>query len=526
MRSLLSLFSLSILLAFPVWGQNNTSTATTLPLSASEPATKGSSFPHMLDEEDPVSTVLQDFDHHYTYKNPTSSRYDTLLYNTNRFRSDEVPRYTQSQIRKRLYDMPMVVPMDYNVYVQRYIEVYSVERREQVSRMMGLAQVYFPIFEEELDRAGMPMEIKYLSVVESALDPHARSYVGATGLWQFMLSTGNMYGLKVDTYVDERKDPVKSTRAALRYLQESYNEYGDWLLAIASYNCGPGNVRKAIARSGGKKTFWEVREYLPKETRGYVPAFIAAAYVFEYAHEHNIYPTYVDFSFHQDTLHLRQMDITLSEIAQMTRTDINVLKNLNPELKLDRIPYSTKPYVLRVPPQAAEYFARNQVAIMNQYGKRRDQFIEPIPTVTLAGTVRPPSQTDAPPTNRKLVYYTVQSGDAVSTIAEKFGVSSSQVASWNNLRRYRIRAGQRLKIYVTSTQAKQIAQAPSPKTVPSRTVAGPPAPTGAATYYTVRSGDTLWGIANQYSVNLDQLSRLNPGLNAKNLKIGQRIRVR
>lgn len=526
MKALLALLSLFLLTLSPVLSQNNTSTASELPKPDPTETTKGSRFTDLIEEKDPIASTMRSFEEHYTYNNPQTSRYDTLLYNTQKFQPNEVPRYSQSQIQQRLYDLPMVVPMDYNVYVQRYINVYSVQRREQVSRMMGLGQVYFPIFEEELDRAGMPMELKYLSVVESALDPHARSYVGATGLWQFMLSTGRIYGLKVDSYVDERKDPVKSTRAALRYLQNAYDEYGDWLLAIASYNCGPGNVRKAIARSGGKRTFWEVRDYLPRETRGYVPAFIAATYVFEHAHLHNIYPTYVDFSFHQDTLHLSKIDITLSEIAKLSNTDVNVLKNLNPELKLDRIPYSVKPYILRVPPATATFFANNQRSIVYQYGKRRDKHIEPVQTVTLSGSVRKPNKTYTPPANRKLVYYTVRSGDAVSTIAERHGVSSRQIASWNNLRRYRIRAGQKLKIYVSTSKAKQLAQGTPRKTSPSRAVGGPPAPSGTGSYHTVRSGDTLWGIANKYSVQVDRLGKLNPGLNARNLKIGQRVRVR
>jgi membrane-bound lytic murein transglycosylase D len=485
MRSLIVLLSLLILSFSLAYSQNNTSTATTLPRSITENTTKGSRFSDMLGDQDPVSASLQSFDEHFTYKNPSSSRYDTLLYNTGKFRADEVPRYNQSVTQQRLYDLPMVISMDYNVYVQRYIDVYSVQRREQVSRMLGLARVYFPIFEEELDRAGMPMELKYLSVVESALDPHARSRVGATGLWQFMLSTGRLYGLKVDSYVDERKDPVKSTRAALRYLQEAYNEYGDWLLAIAAYNCGPGNVRKAIARSGGKKNFWQIREYLPRETRGYVPAYIAATYVFNYAAEHNIYPTYVDFSFHQDTLHLRRMDITLSEIAKLSNTDVHTLKNLNPELKLDRIPYSARPYVLRVPPQTAQYFASNQRMITMQYGKRRDQYIEPTPHQSVAGTPVRNTHSYDPPAGKKLVYYTVQSGDAVSTIAEKFGVSSRQIAAWNNLRRYRIRAGQRLKIYTSPSQAKQASRTRNvPKATTSRPAGPPP---------TLRTGYLLHG---------------------------------
>ncbi|MEL6843991.1 MAG: transglycosylase SLT domain-containing protein, partial [Bacteroidota bacterium] len=448
MRLSIFLTGLLLLAITITYGQNNTSTASELPPSAKPDATtKGSKFLEML-EDDQIEESLDNFSENYTYTNPSSSRYDTLLYNTGKFRPDEIPRYSQSQVQKQLYDLPTVIPMDYNIYVQRYIDVYAIRRREQVSRMMGLGRVYFPIFEEELDRMGMPIELKYLSVVESALDPHARSYVGATGLWQFMLSTGRLYGLKVDSYVDERKDPIKATKAAMRYLSEAHKEFGDWLLAIASYNCGPGNVRKAIARSGGKKTFWEIREWLPRETRGYVPAFIAATYVFEYSHMLNIYPTYVDFSFHQDTLHLKRMDITLQEVADQTGTDVHLLKNLNPELKLDRVPYSARPYVLRVPPKTAQAYALKERSIKSKYGQKRDQYIAPIPTRYVgSNTVRNQPKSYDPPAGRKLVYYTVRPGDAVSTIAERYGVSSRQIASWNGLRRYRIRAGQKLKMY-------------------------------------------------------------------------------
>ncbi len=528
MRLTTFLIGIVLFASFQAFGQNNTSTASALPPSAKPDATtKGSKFLEML-EEQVVTEPLDNFNENYTYTNPSSSRYDTLLYNTGKFRADEVPRYSQSQVQKQLYDLPTLIPMDYNIYVQRYIDVYALKRREQVSRMMGLSRVYFPIFEEELDRMGMPIELKYLSVVESALDPHARSYVGATGLWQFMLSTGRLYGLKVDSYVDERKDPIKATKAAMRYLSEAHKEFGDWLLAIASYNCGPGNVRKAIARSGGKKTFWEVREWLPRETRGYVPAFIAATYVFEYSHLLNIYPTYVDFSFHQDTLHISRMDITLQELATQTNTDVHVLKNLNPELKLDRIPYSPKTYVLRVPPRTAQKFALNQSAIKNKYGRKRDQYIAPIPTRYVgSNNTRSTTKSYDPPAGRKLVYYTVKSGDAVSTIAERYGVSSRQIASWNGLRRYRIRAGQRLKIYTTPAKAKAAESAARAQSS-ARSVrpAGPQAPkTGQ--YHTVKSGDTLWGIAKQYDgVSVDQINRLNPGLQAKDIKIGQQIRVK
>lgn len=496
--------------------------------------TKGSSFSDWEMEDSRIHEQLARFNSDYSFPNPRVDPYDTLLRSESRFRSDEVPTYSGEVISERLYDLPMIISMDYNIHVQRYIDVYSKRRRDQVSRMMGLANLYFPIFEEELDRMGMPLELKYLSVVESALNPHARSRVGATGLWQFMLATGKAYGLKVDSYVDERKDPHKSTIAAFKYLSNSYAEFGDWLLAIASYNCGPGNVRKAIRRSGGQMDFWKIREYLPRETRGYVPAFIAVAYVFNYAAEHNLYPIYPDFSLETDSVHITKMDITLAEVSDILEVDLDLLRNHNPELKLDRIPYSSTPYVLRVPPGGAVTFAAKEAQIKLQYGKKRDQLPPAVaaryaaearvnPTSTRSGSSATSSFT--PPAGTILVYYTVRSGDVVGGIAEKYGVSARQISSWNGLRRYRIKVGQKLKIYTTQSRAEQ-AGARTNSVAAAPPVAAP-APVGQATYHKVRSGDTLWGIANKYpSVTVSQIQALNPGLDASDLKIGQNVRIK
>ncbi|MDX1907192.1 MAG: LysM peptidoglycan-binding domain-containing protein [Bacteroidia bacterium] len=482
--------------------------------AASQPLTetKGSQFLNL--EDDRIDETLDGFVKNYHYGLPHNSLYDTLLLNTYNFRKDEVPTYPPAAIRQRLYELPTLMVMDYNEQVQRYIDLYTVRRRDQVSRMMGLSKVYFPIFERHLDRMGMPMEIKYLSVVESALNPHAVSRVGATGLWQFMLGTAKMYDLKVDNFVDERRDPEKSTAAAMEYLKNSYNEFGDWLLAIASYNCGPGNVRKAILRSGGKRNFWEIQPYLPKETQGYVPAFIAATYTFEYASAHNIYPTYVDFTLEQDTLQLILVDITLQEIAQMTGADYFLLKNLNPELKTDRIPYSAQPYVLRVPTNVAEYFAENHTRINMLYGRRRDQYI---PSNTLlASTSGAPApvrsvSTPAKPAG-KLIYHTVRSGEVVGEIADKYNVTPRQIAEWNRLSRYRIQVGQKLKIYTNT---------------PVRTTTTAKSTAGSPVNHTVRAGETLWSIAGKYpGTDVNTILRLNQGVTAQNLKPGQVLRVK
>lgn len=474
-------------------------------------------------DDERIEAQMRGFVKNYRYANPTSTVYDTLLRNHQQFRAHEVPEYDPQTIAERLYGLPTLIPMDYNRYVQRYIEVYTVRKRDLSSKVLGLSRVYFPIFEEALDRAGMPLELKYLSVVESALNPHAVSRVGATGLWQFMLSTGRMYDLQVNTFVDERKDPYRATEAALRYLKAAHEEFGDWLLAIASYNCGPGNVRKAIHRSGGKRTFWEIMPYLPRETRGYVPAFIAVNYLFHYAAAHNLHPVHVDFTLQQDTLHLRRMDISLAEIAKLTGADLDELRYLNPELKLERIPFSDQPYVLRVPTEVATYFAKYPRSLRADYGKRREMAR---PNVTLVShQSSSASSSYRPPKGTQLYYHEVKGGEVVGQIADRYGVSARSVAAWNGLYRYRIKVGQKLKIYTTPAKAAAAANYRPPTQSPP-TKPAPQVASGDGSYHTVRNGDTLWDIAQRYDISVGTLTRLNPGLNARDLKVGQAVRVK
>ncbi|MEM6262422.1 MAG: LysM peptidoglycan-binding domain-containing protein [Bacteroidota bacterium] len=470
---------------------------------------------HRGNDTDPVYEKLDSLQANYRFSFPKTSLYDSLILNTYRFAPDEVPVYSEAILQQRLAEIPAVIPMDFNHHVSRFISLYTLERRDQVSRMLGLSRVYFPIFEEALDREGMPVELKYLPVVESALNPHARSRVGATGLWQFMLSTGRLYGLKVNSYVDERKNPFKATEAALRYLKNAHREFGDWLLAIASYNCGVGNVRKAIIRSGGKRNFWQIMPYLPRETRGYVPAFIAATYTFNYAAEHNLYPIYVNFDFNEDTVHIKRMDISLDEIGRLTGIPSEVLKNMNPELKLNRVPYSSKTYVLRVPFSVAEYFQRNHYYLADKYAKK-------VPVHTATASYKPAPKSSKRPSGSKLVYHTVRSGEVVGTIAERYHVSPRSIARWNNLRNYRIRAGQKLKIY---TYKKVSNLSTKPSGTSSSLVAS--AGSSKKLYHTVQKGDTIWTIAKQYhGTSMKSILALNNGLNTRNMKVGQTIRVK
>ena len=261
---------------------------------------------------------------------------------------DENPTYTPEEYIERLRRMPTVMEMGYNDIVQRFIDRYMGRLRHSVSYMLGAANFYVPIFEEALETYQVPLELKYLPVIESALNPKAVSRVGATGLWQFMLGTGKQYGLEVNSLVDERRDPVRASYAAARYLRDLYRIFGDWNLVIAAYNCGPGNINKAIHRSGGLKDYWQLYPYLPAETRGYVPAFIAANYAMTYYCEHNICPMSTRLPLQTDTIVVNR-DVHLEQISAVLDLDIEMLRSLNPQYRRDIVPGATKKYAIRLP---------------------------------------------------------------------------------------------------------------------------------------------------------------------------------
>ena len=261
---------------------------------------------------------------------------------------DENPTYTPEEYIERLRRMPTIMEMGYNDIVQRFIDRYMGRLRHSVSYMLGAANFYVPIFEEALETYQVPLELKYLPVIESALNPKAVSRVGATGLWQFMLGTGKQYGLEVNSLVDERRDPVRASYAAARYLRDLYRIFGDWNLVIAAYNCGPGNINKAIHRSGGLKDYWQLYPYLPAETRGYVPAFIAANYAMTYYCEHNICPMSTRLPLQTDTI-VVDRDVHLEQISAVLDLDIEMLRSLNPQYRRDIVPGATKKYAIRLP---------------------------------------------------------------------------------------------------------------------------------------------------------------------------------
>lgn len=389
----------------------------------------------------------------------------------------------------------------YNPSLENVINSFLTRRRGLMSRMLTISQFYFPLFEQELDNLNIPLELKYLAIVESALNPRARSRVGATGLWQFMYGTGKMYDLDVNSYVDERSDPIKSTKAASLYLEKLYHIFDDWDLALAAYNSGPGNVNKAIRRSGGYKNYWNIRRNLPRETAGYVPAFLATMYIFEYAKEHGFDTQVVDrHYFETDTVHVKDL-ITFDQISELVDVSVEELQVLNPSYKLNLIPYvKGKNYTLRLPIGAIGKFVNNEEAIYAHVKKQLESEEKP-----LAEIVR----------SQEEIRYRVKSGDFLGKIAEKHGVGVSELKNWNGLRSNNIRVGQRLTIY--------------PRKRPTESNKGnTPSNTGAnsgSKVYTVKNGDSLWTISQKYpGISVENLRQWN-GISGNDIKPGTILKL-
>ena len=336
---------------------------------------------------------------------------------------------------QRLQQLPVIMEMSYNSIVRRYIEVYTVKKRKQVEYMLGAGKYYFPMFEQALDAAGLPIELKYLPVIESALNPTAFSRAGASGLWQFMYGTGKMYGLQGNSLVDERRDPMKSTAAAVRFLKDLHNIYNDWMLVIAAYNCGPGNVNKAINRAGGKRDYWAIYNYLPRETRGYVPAFIAATYTMYYHKEHNFCPAEVEMPASSDTLMLTER-VHLIQIAEVLDIELSLLQSLNPQYRKGVIPGNGLPYSLCLPQKH-----------INNFMNRKDEILAyKAEELNKHRIVVEPAAGDPYYRGGGAGTYKVKSGDTLSGISKKQGVSVAQIKKLNNLRSDHLRIGQHLKL--------------------------------------------------------------------------------
>lgn len=348
------------------------------------------------------------------------------------------PEVSDSAYIARLQRIPAIIEMPYNDIVRKFIDMYAIRLRQKVAFMLSANNFYMPIFEEALDLNDLPLELKYLPIIESALNPIATSRQGAVGLWQFMLRTGQLYGLTVNSLVDERRDPIKSTYAAARYLKDLYEIYHDWNLVLAAYNCGPGTINKAIRRAGGETDFWKIYNYLPSETRGYVPAFIAANYIMNYYCEHNISPLEMRLPEGTDTIHITR-NLNLNQVADVCKINIDELRSLNPEFKKDIIPLSTEPYALRLPNSIISKFLENEDSIYNY---------KPEIYQTRRATVKAETQNTSSKKSKsgKAVYHRIRQGDTLGGIAAKYGVSVSQLRRLNGLRGNNIRAGKSLRV--------------------------------------------------------------------------------
>lgn len=435
---------------------------------------------------------------------------------------DDVPTSDEDYLQ-RLKALPTVIEMPYNQVVRSYIDMYTQRRRTLVEEMLGLSLYYMPIFEQALEQEGLPLELKYLPVIESALNPDAVSRVGATGLWQFMLSTAKGLGLEVNSLVDERRDPIRSSELAAKYLKQLYEIYGDWSLAIASYNCGPGNVNKALRRAGGgKQDFWDIYYYLPKETRGYVPAFIAANYVMTYHNDHNIGNALAKRPVLTDTIHITQR-VHFDQISEVLGIPVEELRVLNPQYRRDEIPGDIRPYALTLPSKQVYSYIVSEDSIVNhnsaKYARRT--------------TAVPGGEISDSETQLVVKYHKVKRGETLSIIARRYGVSVSTLKKWNGLRSSRLKTGQRLRI----NTYQRVAKKEEPETVqeelaenkieqpvekPNTTVQQ--SVDVDTKYHTVRRGETLGLIAERYGVTVSRLKDWND-LRSNKIFVGQRLKV-
>lgn len=478
--------------------------------------------------------------------------------------SVEDPFVSEDVYRQRIAKIITPIPLSYNSLVRNYIDIYASKKRDLTSRMLGLSHLYFPLFEEILDKEGLPLEFKYLSVVESALNPTAVSQAGATGIWQFMLSTGKLYNLKVSSYTDERRDPLKATYAACNYFKDMYKIYRDWLLVIAAYNCGPGNVNKAIIRSGGKTNFWEICRYLPAETRGYVPAFIAVCYVMNYSKDHNIVPVIPAFSYFEvDTLRVRKKT-TLSKIANSINLPLDVVSFLNPIYKKGIIPETEIPQIVRLPANKSTVFLNNENSI---YSTDAEEASPILARLKFTKTKTEEENNSSEYSYEKIkTTHVVRRGETISGLADAYNCSATDIKKLNKLKSNKLQAGQKLKIFTWTRIYKPVNDSESAESIKKNsndssllasekqtvsvdqttdsvkdlndtdavvTLSYPEKDKSVSKnkpkyiYHLVQRGDTLWSIAKRYEgVSVDQIAELNNISNKRSLKTGTKLKVK
>jgi len=464
--------------------------------------------------------------------------YNELNFDIKNINVDEKVEYElpTELLKERLKKLDEKSPfnIEYNVGLENVIKSFLKNRKRAFERLMGVSQFYFPIFEESLAAQNIPLEIKYLAVVESALNPRAVSRVGATGLWQFMYQTGKQYGLKVDTYEDERSDPMKASKAATQYMKNMYAIFGDWDLVLASYNTGPGNVAKAIRRSGGKQNYWNIRPYLHKETQGYLPAFLATMYIFEYHKEHGIKPDRaIANHFATDTVMIKNA-MTFKQISDLLDVPVAELQFLNPSYKREEVPFITgENHYLRLPVNKVAVFTSNEdkiYAFVKYESNKRERPFERLASRNI-------NESDNDGTISRIKYHKVRRGDSLSEISDRYGITMSELKKWNHLRSNKAPMGRRLKIITKEAVASQDKKVTKPDTTSvkeSRALASNTAKNfkeekvisykDVVKYHKVKRGDNLGEISDKYGVSIAELKKWNK-LRNNNLMVGANLKV-
>ena len=443
----------------------------------------------------------------------------------------------------RLQAINSFLPLPYGPTVRNFIGLYTIRKRELTSYIFGLSNYYFPIFEEALERYQLPLELKYLPIIESALNPTIKSRAGASGLWQFMIGTGKLYGLEINSYIDERNDPIKASDAAARYLRDLYDIYGDWHVVIAAYNCGPGNINKAVRRSGGKQGYWDIYYSLPRETRGYIPVFIAATYMMNYGKEHQLKAAEPKFKAMTDTIEVHNY-LNFEQLSAVMDISVEVLRQLNPQYRRDIIPARPdKPYLLKLPTEKVSAFIDNQAQI---FAYNRDKYFPNNQLVPLKGKGRTSKGT--PVNGMNELTHVVMAGDNLGSIASKYRVTVNDLKEWNEFRKKTLQIGQQIIVYAPAKTMKareaaiekpkagqqtltastgMVTESETSKPNVSNTTSNPEnAGTTEYIVYTVQSGDSLFTIAQKFPGITDaDLKAFNNIRNVKGLYPGQQIKI-
>jgi membrane-bound lytic murein transglycosylase D len=436
---------------------------------------------------------------------------DTLIYPN--YTYDHFPDYTYDEIEERFLQMDSEIPLSFNTRIKAFIDYFTIRDREYTKSILGKLDIYFPLFERYFQEYGIPDEIKYLAIVESGLNPKAKSRVGAVGLWQFMPGTARMFGLKTDWYIDERMDPEISTKAAAKYLKSLYSYFNDWELALAAYNAGPGKVRSAIRRSGYKKKFWEIYRYLPRETRSYVPQFMAFMYVINYAEDHNFFiEEYKEYMPETDTIMVNDF-LYFKTFADLTNTCPEDLEKMNPSVRRRAFPEGGKFYTFNIPADIKPYFLENRDYILDSAKNTGKEELEYLARHSVGSTW-----------GRDKIVHTVRSGEVLGTIAEKYKVRISDIRSWNNISGNLIRINQRLNIYVNQSYYNSVNNqniVVKEQTTPAKS--STIQPSNSNKVHVVQPGDSLWEISRQYEgLTIERIKKLN-NLKSNKIKPGQKL---